>query len=457
MKKFLLLGAMGITFLAHAQDFKKAKNSAILGQVEASKTEIDKAMADAKAQTKAEGWFWKGYIYSAIYKDNALSTKYPKADLVADEAFQKYFALEPSLAILKDNNGQNALFALYVPAFNNGIAAFTAKKWDSAYYYFSFSAKYGDVIFPNKFGTNQNQTFDTTSIMYAGVAAQNGHHPDSAVKFYERLIGYKLVGPDYLDIYKYCMYHAIETKDNTAFTKYLNASKELFPKEDFEDYENTFFMNSYSLAEKSSRYDKEDAGGTLTAKKYLQYGEAFANIPKEEKEKLDSATQELYIHKAADAFSKAATKNPEDGIAAFNAGLMFYNIFVTLDDKSNNLKRSLQEINTARAGEKDPKKKAALDATFKIKSESIKTQRVEIEKPLPGAIDSSILFLEKSYTLFKDKATKTNNEKNCLNKSVDFLANLYSYKRDKARGKDVKAFDIFDAQFKKYDDLHGKF
>jgi hypothetical protein len=42
-------------------------------------------------------------------------------------------------------------------------------------------------------------------------------------------------------------------------------------------------------------------------------------------------------------------------------------------------------------------------------------------------------------------------------RSVDFLATLYAYKRDRSRGKDQKAFDEFDAKFNSYDKLHDKF
>ena len=42
-------------------------------------------------------------------------------------------------------------------------------------------------------------------------------------------------------------------------------------------------------------------------------------------------------------------------------------------------------------------------------------------------------------------------------RSVDFLATVYAYKRDKARGKDQKVFDEFDAKFNIYDQLHDKY
>ncbi len=457
MKQLFLVAMMFVIIGTNAQDFKKVSTAALIGQMEVAKTELDKVMTDPKAQAKPEGWFWKAKIFAHFYKDDALRSKYPKAGVIADEAYTKYSSLDPTLKVLKDNQGQDVLFNLYSTAFNSGIASFNKKNWDSSLYYFSFSTKYADVIFPNKFSTNQNALFDTTSILYAGFAAQNAQKTTEAVKFYDRLITNKIGGASYIDIYKYVLMNAINTKDEAAFKKYLAATKSAYPKEDWEDYELTYFSKNYSLSDKSALYDKEDAAGNMSAKRYLEYGDIFANIPKEEKEKLDSAKQLEYLNKAADAFKKAYVKNPENGIAAFNAGIIYYNIFSILDDKTTAYKKALQELNSNRVFEKDPKKKAAADAKFKEQTDEIKKQRSLLEKPILAASDTCIEWLEKSYAVLKDKKDRSSIERNCLNKAVDFLSNVYLYKKDKSSGKDPKAYDVFDAKYKLYDGLHNKF
>ena len=72
-------------------------------------------------------------------------------------------------------------------------------------------------------------------------------------------------------------------------------------------------------------------------------------------------------------------------------------------------------------------------------------------------VQTTIDWLEKTYKIENDKAGKSSTDKSIINKTVDFLANIYQYKRDRVRGKDAKAFDAFDAKFKEYDNLHGKF
>jgi uncharacterized protein YllA (UPF0747 family) len=81
----------------------------------------------------------------------------------------------------------------------------------------------------------------------------------------------------------------------------------------------------------------------------------------------------------------------------------------------------------------------------------------DLEKPINETLDQAIDWLEKTYKIENDKASKNSTDKSIINKSVDFLANIYQYKRDRVRGKDSKAFDAFDLKFKEYDNLHGKF
>ena len=453
MRKLLCIALFGITINSGAQDFKNLSKLILLNQFEPAKLELDKLMADPKAESKPNSWFYKFKIYSFFYKDDKLRLKYFGAEKIADDAFQKYFALDSTLKVLKENNGQDALYNMYATSFNKGIVTFNEKNWDSASYFFAYSVKYSDVIFQNKFSTNQNQAFDTTSILYAGYAFQNAKKTESATKYYDRLISSKIGGKNYFDIYKYCLVYGINSKDQSAFNKYLSACKSMFPNEDWEDYELSYFSKNYTLQEKSDLYDKEDAEGTITAKRYLQYGDAFARISKDDNAGIDSMKQDMYLHKAADAFKKAFNKDTKNATSAFNTGVIYYNIFGIYDDKVSQAKRALQELNTN--AEADPKKKAS--PQFKVKVESLKTQRITLEKPMNEAADSSVIWLEKEYQILKDKKDRSKEENNCLNKSVDYLSNIFMFKRDKARGKDVKAFDEFDAKFKLYDDLHGKF
>jgi len=358
---------------------------------------------------------------------------------------------------IDEMSGKEVAFDLYSTSFNQGIRTYNLKKWDSASYFFGRAVDFSNIIFKNKWSSNPSTLFDTTSVLYAGVAAQNAKKSDDATKYYSILADNKVTGTDYKDIYTYLLIYYAGKKDEANFRKYLVIGKELYPKEDWEDYEVDFMNKAYTLQQKADLYAKEDATGTLSARKYLLFGDLFANIPKDEKASLDSLKLVDYQHKAADAFKKAYNKDNSLGIAAFNVGVIYYNEFVEIDDKIVANKRALQQLNINRPVEKDPKKKAAADAKFKSESDAIKKANTDLEKPVTETIDEAIVWLEKCYNSLKNKASRDNTEKNCLSRSVDWLANLYAYKRDKVKGKDPKAFDAYDAKYKEYDVLHGKY
>lgn len=459
MKKVLFFSmiAAGVMTGVQAQDFKNVQKAVLLKQTENAKTEIDNVMKDPKAQAKPEGWMYKAEIYAAIYKDPALKVKYPNAEVVADEAFQKYAQLDPSYKIMKDNGAQQAAFDLYGTSFNNGIRTFNSKHWDSASYFFKYAVAYSDVIFKNKWSENTNIAFDTTSILYAGYSSQNAQKPELALGYYTRLADNKVKGEGYNDIYKYILVSYSNQKNLDQFNKYLAIAKELYPKDNWEEYELDYFNRNYSLEQKAALYDKEDAAGTISFLKYMHYGDAFANPSKEDKAALDSAKLADYQDKASDAFKKASLKDATDGLSPFNVGVIAYTKFGIYDDRMRDNRKKLQDLNSNRPVEKDPKKKPAADAAFKAQADEIKAANATLEKPMLAEADKSIEWLEKAYNILKDKATRTNTEKNLLNKSVDFLANLYSYKRDALKGKDPKMYDVYDAKYKQFDALHDKF
>ena len=109
------------------------------------------------------------------------------------------------------------------------------------------------------------------------------------------------------------------------------------------------------------------------------------------------------------------------------------------------------------AAPKDPKKKLAFDASFKAQVDSIKKLNVALEAPIKTNVDAAIEWIEKAFNAVKNKEKLERVEKNVASRSVDFLATLYQSKRDKARGKDQKAYDILDAKFNEFDKLHDAY
>lgn len=175
MKKFLMLALFAISLnLVNAQDklFKKANTAFILNKVEEAKTEIDKAMTDPAAQTKAEGWLLQTRIYAELYFKEEWRTKYVGCGNIAFEAFKKYEALDAGYKMMAEPTvGWRPLDLIYVTSFNSKAKLFEYKQWDSAFNTFATAAYMGEVIV--KYDLRKTGAkIDTISVLYTAYAAR---------------------------------------------------------------------------------------------------------------------------------------------------------------------------------------------------------------------------------------------------------------------------------------------
>lgn len=455
MKKLLLLTLMaGSLQMIQAQDLKKVQTAYLINKLEDAKTEVDKVMADAKQNTKPEALYWQAKVYAALYKDAVLFAKYPTAVTTADDAFKKFKAADPTFVQVKEK-GAEGFFDMYATSYATGVKLFNDKKWEDAANSFKYAVEYSDYIFQNKW-SNASLAFDTTSILYLAYAYQNASKLNEAAAYYSRLADAKVAGDMYVEIYKFLASHYITAKNAELFHKYVGLGRELYPAVSWDEFEIEYMDQNMTLAEKTALYDKDDAAGTLSEVKYLQFADIFVNAHRKDKD-MDSATEQMYNRKAVEAYKKAFAKNNQNAIAAFNVGVVYYNIYGTYDDAYAQNIRTMQGINADKPVIKDPKKKAAAEAELKAKLDPIRKANADIEKPLNENLNLSLEWLEKAFLILKDKTTRNNTEKAVINKTVDFLANLYAYKRDRIRGKDLKAFDAFELKYKEFDALHGKY
>ncbi|MDB5229904.1 MAG: tetratricopeptide repeat domain protein [Chitinophagaceae bacterium] len=420
-----ILSLIGIS--AFGQSLTDVNKYYFLKKYEDAKKEIDKVMADPKAQAKADFWVTKANIYASLYSDDALRAKYPDAGAVSLQAIEKAKQLDPTFKAIKDNNGLTAVGALYSISFNDGRKYFSESKWDEAFKSFQVAEDLGNFITVNGWAVNPQQKIDTFTVLYTGYAAQNAKKPEEAVKYYTKIINQKVGGKDLVDVYRFMLNYQMEQKNREAFTKYLGLAREVYPDSAslWTEYEMEYMSKNSSLDQVVDQFTKGDQAGNLSAEQYSGLGQAIAGGVF----KADSAKQSELRLKAADAFKKAYDKG-QSGLDAYNAGVMYYNEFANLDERFSNLRGTAADL---------------------------KVKREQVEKLQYPLADQSINWMEKAYTTLKAKSTLERVEKSCLNKSVDFLANLYLWKRDKARGKDPKGYDAFDAKYKQFDSEHGKY
>jgi hypothetical protein len=450
MKKLIgVLAIMMLVATSFAQDFKKVQTNILIAQFDAAKTEFDKVVAKKQSlATTAEGYYWAARIYSGLNKD---ATKYPNAYAELKKNIEAYIPLDPTFAIAKEN-GQDPFFDVYIRSFKDGAGGFNTKSWKEAAENFENAVKFSDIIYQNGWSTSK-QPFDTTAITYAGYGNQNAGNIDQTLVYYKRLMDAKVVTPELLDVYRYVLIQLTNKKDKAGFEKYLAIAESAYPTEGWGEYKTEYIDKSYTIDEKVALFDQITSNGKLTEVEYQMFGDMFMAGKTE-----DNEASQKYILKATEAYKKAFEMNPKNFAVAFNIGVGYYNQYIILDEQTSKNIRALQSLNANKpAAPKDPKKKAAFDLAFKAQVDSVKKLNIAIEAPLQENVDKAIEWITKAFEVVKDKPNLVRAEKNVAGRAVDFLANLYSFKRDKTRGKDQKASDAYDAQYNNYDKLHDKY
>ena len=435
MKKIFLTFALALCIVyLNAQDEAVVQLYATQKKWDKAKEEVDKWLADPKLKDKdkATAYLWKLDVYSQLFVDSSLSSKYPDAQSQAMDALTKYEAIDPSLKMMRDGNFAGGVGNLYTGSFNKGKNAFEAKDWQNAYTNFAQAQQLGEFLLANKFSSN-SATIDTVTVLYTAYAAQNSKMVDTAAKYYSMLADLKVSGPDYEDIYKYLIQYYSDKKDDANFKKYLAEAKELYPNDNsmWTQFEMGNLTTNADLPKLLDQYQKDVAAGNMNEDKYASYGQAFATTDKEQLDKLDS-TQKINLKlAAAQAFSKAYSLNDTNGLYAFNTGVIYYSIYSELDDRYN-----------ANRGE----------------SATLKAKRAEIAKQEMAYADTASQWLEKGYNTLKAKQNRSKPETISLNRTVDYLANIYYWERDQTKvNGNPKDYDKYDALYKKYDAEHNTY
>jgi hypothetical protein len=456
MKKITtLLASIILCSLSFSQTNKLLESvtkNYLTGKVEAAKQEVDKLMSSSSTASDPEILIWSLTLDAEVINDATLSVKYPNLINGWLDKFKTYEKADPNLTqITSPAINWKPLGLMYDKFYNDGRIAYSNQKWNDAYESFDQCAYLAKIIMKKDLRKNGG-AMDTLAILMAGYSAQNAQKVKDAVKYYSFAADQKYGGANDLDMYKYLLIGFIELKDKAGFDKYLALTKEKYPKEDFEDYSIEFISKNMNIDEKLEYFNTEDAKGTLTGSAYTTLGDAFVSYRKVDAE---SEKGKLVHAKAIEAFQKAFNKN-NNALAAYNAAILLYNNFSDLDDIYRENVRNMQSINSNKPVEKDPKKRAAVEAKAKAEIEPIKKANAELEVKIIDAADKAIEWLEKTEKTLKEKADKNKVEATSYKNTVKNLGQLYEYKREKVKAKDPKAYDAFDAKSKLYFGIFDK-
>jgi hypothetical protein len=230
MRKLVLAVLLAASFTGlYAQKLDDVKEKVDKNKWDEAKEKIDKVLADPKNQNSADAWFYKAKIYQNLAKAHPEDVTYTPA---AFDALKNYFRIdekqpETKRFILSTLEGHKTAFDFYSAGFKSGADAFNKKDYPSALTNFQNTLNAFDLLKQYKI---TNATFDTTSVLYAGVAAEQVKNKELAVKYYSQLIDQKIPDTTFMGVYEYVVNYYTLNKDIANAQKYLAIGEEVFPK-----------------------------------------------------------------------------------------------------------------------------------------------------------------------------------------------------------------------------------
>ena len=440
-----ILLAFCASTIVKAQDDVLIQTFASLKKWEQAKAELDKQLSNPKLKEKDKPvlLLWKIEVNQQLYTDKELYVKYPDADQQASSGLDEYVKLDPSLKLMKDQSFTVSVNNFYLQSFSYAKDAFNGKDWNNAYKYFSTAYKIGTFLNDNGL-TGNKILIDTVTVLYTAYAAQNAAQGDVAIAvknaaytnaayYYKKIADLNIGGTDYEDVYKFLLdYYSNVNKDDAAFSKYLATAKELYPNDNpiWNQFEMNKMTSGSSITELLNMYNKEREAGTLNEDKLISFAQEFATTDTSRLTGLDSATKMSLKKASAEAFGKAYEMDNTQGLYAFNTGVVYYSIYSALDDRY---------------------------ISYRGAGKDLAAKRSQVEKDEKAYADTSIIWLENAYTTLKANTNRSKGETSSLNRAVDYLANLYIWKRDKTKVAEPKNYDVYDAKYKQYDAEHASF
>jgi len=447
MKKFFLLLTTSLSvFLVNAQKYEDIKNLVLLTKFQQAKTDLDKAMTNAKFTAKPEAYILKATVYSGLANSNGVKGTPQEEQLMneADAAFMKYKEMEPAVSLINDPVYQNGPINLYSGYYAGGYADYSAKppKWDAAYAKFKKASELSDMLIEKKV---LSTTLDTNVLILAGITAESSSNKDEAAKYYKRLADAKVTGEGFESVYRFMVSHSFAKKDIPAFEKYKALGKELFPKSDYFDYDKIDFAVGLEteFGAKMKALEEILATDPNSYKANEILGEIIYDTLDSRVEGAVTPSNAAELEtKMVTAFTKAAAAKPESENPWLYIGDHFINKASKINDEREAFAKEMKTRTKpgAMASKEDVAKREALDKKY---SDALEGAREPYEK-------AAALFAAKPKSEDKNQVMR---DKQQYKKAVSYLTDIYANKRINAKGKPAEIAK-YTAEEKKWNDLY---
>lgn len=356
MKKVLFLVFLSMCgFLLKAQNIDDIRKMIYLKQYTNAKTELDKYLAVPANAAKADGWYYKAFLYSSLAREaNESVTNSANLNTEAFAAIKKYKDLDAKQKLTKEEENSTA-YNLYYTFYDLAVKAYNNKDYATCYTNFSSALEVHDYVYGNGWEGPKALKFaalDTDVVFNLLIVGAELKKSDELVPLYKKIIDNKLTDEKYLSVYENILLYYKKVKNQAAFDEYLAKGKSLFPKDDF--WEAIDIENATDGLENEPLFKKYDELLTRYPNSYvLNYNYGFELNKYLNGDQPKTGDVKAYREKVPELFKKAISikSTVEANMVLAN---FYYNNSYDLSEESKKVKgtkpedvKKRQELNAA--------------------------------------------------------------------------------------------------------------
>ena len=297
------------------------------GQLDKARTEIDKAILNAKTSVNAKTWFYRGSIYTDIAQSPipALKIIDSNANRISYESFIKAMSLDRKEGEYY-KSAQRGIEAITQRTFNEGVMAYQNKQYARAVRNYTIASEIN--------------TKDTTTLIYLAYAYEAMKTYDSVKHIYTKLFA---MGHRNADMYRTLISYERAANNEAKALEIVQEGRKYYPNDKSLAIEELSLISSQGkLSEAKTKLEdaiKLDPGN---ASLYLALG---SSLDKESADTKKTAIERNELKAQALAnYQKVLEIDPNNADANFNIGVANFNEGVNITKKVNNM--SMNDYNT---------------------------------------------------------------------------------------------------------------
>lgn len=419
MKKTLLFVLLAfLVVIAQAQKVEKAKTLLTGKKVAEAKTEIDNFLAIEKNKNNSDAWYTKAKVYLAISTDQELRSTVTDARGVAFDALKQYYEIESKIkdstqryiTLLVENN--QPLVDMYKGYSADGSTYFNANNFNDAFVAFGKCLDVFDFMSQKKMIPHQ---FDTTTTLYAGIAAEKASKPDVAATFYGKIAEKKIKSDGFIEIYKWLTDHYYRKSDLTNAGKYLSLGRQVYPEDQFWDaFDLDMVREKGTKEELFKKYEEIIAANPKNHLFVFNYGVELYQMGYQEDITKRPENSKDMIAKSATLMKKVIELKPDYANAYMVLGQLIYNEGADI----NNVNKKIRP-----------------PAGGKLKPEELK-KKEELRNQVKAKFEEALPYFEKVEQILASQGKLKMEEKTILKEAFDLIIMINENKGNKEKAEE---------------------